>query len=160
MLALSLSPLLVFEVRNDPTPKDEEQKGIEQKDTYNTKITETSFLLLIHRRFTANCSCTWHSRGDPGPAIAGALRVKLAEVVLPEMLDVPRVLHGLPVLSLQADRAGPGDAHHPKRASPPCGELICPGQILLPPQNKVSCLKLPGTDSPAMVAAEPLLVAS
>ena len=27
MLALSLSPLLVFEVRNDPTPKDEEENG-------------------------------------------------------------------------------------------------------------------------------------
>ena len=76
MLALSLSPLLVFEVRNDPTPKGEEQKGIEQKDTYNTKITETSFLLLIHRRFTANCSCTWHSRVDSGPDIAGAFKGK------------------------------------------------------------------------------------
>ena len=47
-----------------------------QKDTYNTKITETSFLLLIHRRFTANCSCTWHSRVDSGPDIAGAFRGK------------------------------------------------------------------------------------
>ena len=45
MLALSLSPLLVFEVRNDPTPKDEEQKDKEQKGTYNTKITETSFFI-------------------------------------------------------------------------------------------------------------------
>ena len=76
MLALSLSPLLVFEVRNDPTPKDKEQKGKEQKGTYNTKITGTSFLLLIHRRFTANCSCTWHSRVDSGPDIAGAFRGK------------------------------------------------------------------------------------
>ena len=45
MLALSLSPLLVFEVRNDPTPKDEEQKDKEQEGTYNTKITKTSHLI-------------------------------------------------------------------------------------------------------------------
>ena len=45
-------------------------------------------------------------------------RVKLAEMVLAEMLDVPRVLHGLPILGLQADCAG-ANWHGEARAERP-----------------------------------------
>ena len=69
------APCSCLRLRNDPTPKDGEQKGIKQRHI-TQRLQETPFLLLIHRRFTANCLCAWHSRGDPGPAIAGAFKGK------------------------------------------------------------------------------------
>ena len=53
-----------------------------------------------------------HVHGTPGaspdPLLLAPSRVKLAEMVLAEMLDVPQVLHGLTILGLQVDCAGPG----------------------------------------------------
>ena len=83
-------------------------------------ITQRLQKLPFYCLFTGDLQPTARAHGTPGaipdPLSLAPLRVKLAEVVLPEMLDIPRVLHGLPILSLQADRAGPGDAHHPKRS--------------------------------------------
>lgn len=73
--------------------------------------------------FIGDLQPTARAHGTPGsipdPMSLAPSGVELAEVVLPEMLDIPRVLHGFPILGLQADRARPGNTYHPKRASPP-----------------------------------------
>ena len=70
------APCSCLRLRNDPTPKDEEQKSIKQRHI-TQRFQLTPFLLFIHRRFTANCLCAWHSRGEPGPATAGAFKGKI-----------------------------------------------------------------------------------
>ena len=50
---------------------------------------------------------------------AGKLFIrKIMKMVLPEVLDVPRVSHGDSILGLQADGSGPGDLDYPIRAFP------------------------------------------
>ena len=55
---------------------------------------------------------------NPSRFFFGASRVKLSEVVLSEVLDVPRVQHHFPILGLRADSSRPEDMSYPKRALP------------------------------------------
>ena len=83
-----------------------------------------------------------------------------SRVELAEMLQIPGIEHPLPVLGLQADRAGYEDLCHLKRALPLRRELVHALQILDLAQHKISYLELPGTDVPAVIAAKCLLIAS
>ena len=60
----------------------------------------------------------------PEPCFTG--RSLSSGVELPEVLDVPGVLDGDPVLCLQARGARPGDTGNPKRALPHGRELVQP----------------------------------
>ena len=89
--------------------------------------------------------------GRPGNR---ALWVKLAK-----MFDVPGVAHWNSIFGLQADCARPGDSYYPVRAFPLWRQLVGILGRLNVPKNKVTCLKAPGMNLAAMVAAQGLLVA-
>ena len=79
-------------------------------------------------------------------------------VELPEVLDVPGILDGDPVLRLQACGTRPGDMGDPERALPHGGELVKPFRGEHPPQDEVTHLEGPGMDVVAVVPPQRLLV--
>ena len=72
-------------------------------------------------------------------------------VELPEVLNVPGVLNGDPVLCLQERGARPGDTGNPKWALPHGRELVQPLPREHPPQDEVAHLQRPGADAAAVV---------
>ena len=72
--------------------------------------------------------------------------MRVSRVELAEMLDVPGILDGDPVLSLQAHSARPGDINDLEQALPHGRELgqAFPGED--PPQDEVSNFEGLGAD--------------
>src|SRR3954464_6942296 len=71
----------------------------------------------------------------------------------PEVLDVPRVLDWLPLLSLQAHRAWPRNMNNLERALPHGRELVQPLPGEDPPEYEVSYLEGPGADVAAVISS-------
>src|SRR3954463_1931349 len=70
----------------------------------------------------------------------------------PEVLDVPRVLDRLPLLSFQAHGARPGNMNNIERALPHGRELVQPFPGEDPPEYEVSYLEGPGADVAAVIS--------
>ena len=114
------APCSCLRLGDGSTPKG---KGKRQTNMEITKVYRKPNFIIYPQAITANCSRFTHGP-DPKTrscdTLARALSgVHLAEMVLTKVLDVPRVLHRLAILGLQAGCAGPGNTHHPERASPP-----------------------------------------
>src|SRR4051812_42391081 len=71
----------------------------------------------------------------------------------PEVLDVPRILDRLPLLSFQAHGARPGNMNNLERALPHGRELVQPFPGEDPPEYEVSYLKGPGADVAAVISS-------
>ena len=78
--------------------------------------------------------------------------MRVSRVELVEVLDVPGILDGDPVLSLQTHGARPGDVSDLERALSHGRELVqaLPGEN--PPQDEVSDFEGPGEDITTVVA--------
>ena len=74
-------------------------------------------------------------------------------VELLEVLDVPSVLDGDPVLCLQAHGARPRDTGNPKRTLPHGRELMQPLPREDPPEHEVANLECPGADVAVVVSS-------
>src|SRR3954464_4754156 len=87
-------------------------------------------------------------RRSPSSQALGLLRVEP-----PEVLDVPRVLDRLPLLSLQAHGARPGNMNNLERALLHGRELVQPLPGEDPPEYEVSYLEGPGADVAAVISS-------
>ena len=70
-----------------------------------------------------------------------------------EMLNVPCVLDGYPLLGLQARGAGPGNMNNLERALPHGRELVQPFPGEDPSEHEVPYLKSSGVDVAAVVSS-------
>src|SRR3954471_5317292 len=102
---------------------------------------------LLHRLWAFSKRDDLHKRSPSSQALG------LLGVEPPEVLDVPRILDRLPLLSLQAHEARPGNMNNFERALPHGRELVQPFPGEDPPKYEVSYLEGPGADVAAVISS-------
>jgi hypothetical protein len=85
-------------------------------------------------------------------------RVSTSRIEFSEMLNVPRVLLRFSIPVFQAHTSWSEDVHHSVWSLPLWGEIMI-GGVLLPSEHKISRMELLGTDTSAVILAQPLQIA-
>ena len=86
-------------------------------------------------------------------------RIELAKMVLPQVFYVLRVGNGDTLFCLQPDSTRSGSPDNPVWSFPLRGKLVHTLARLSSTKEKVTYLKSPWSNVPAMIAAKPLLIA-